>query len=324
MKKLFAFTVATCLALTGAIVHADDTYPQQTIRLVVPASPGGGADSIARLVSPGLSASLGQPVVVDNKAGASGTIAGNLVAKSKPNGYTLLMAQSTSIVIAPHIYEQLSYNTLKDLVPVTQVIRVPNILVVNPQLPAKTVAEFIALAKAKPGALNFGSAGIGSPSHVAGEMFDKQTNIQMMHVPYQGSGPAVIALLANQIQAMFAPISAVLPLIKSNKLRALGVTTIMRQTALPDIPTIAESGVPGFDINSWFGVFVPAGTPPEIIARLNRDIVQVLKDPRVVSAIAQQASQPVGNSPQEFSTLVRNENQQFAALIKEIGAQTMR
>jgi tripartite-type tricarboxylate transporter receptor subunit TctC len=207
---------------------------------------------------------------------------------------------------------------------VTQVIRVPNILVVNPQLPAKTVAEFIALAKAKPGALNFGSAGIGSPSHVAGEMFDKQTNIQMMHVPYQGSGPAVIALLANQIQAMFAPISAVLPLIKSNKLRALGVTTIMRQTALPDIPTIAESGVPGFDINSWFGVFVPAGTPPEIIARLNRDIVQVLKDPRVVSAIAQQASQPVGNSPQEFSTLVRNENQQFAALIKEIGAQTMR
>lgn len=324
MKKLFALTVATCLTLTGVTAHADDTYPQQTIRLVVPASPGGGADSIARLVSPGLSASLGQPVVVDNKAGASGTIAGGLVAKSKPNGYTLLMAQSTSIVIAPHIYEQLSYNTLKDLVPVTQVIRVPNILVVNPQVPAKTVAEFIALAKSKPGVLNFGSAGIGSPSHVAGEMFDKQTNIKMMHVPYQGSGPAVIALLANQIQAMFAPITAVLPLIKSNKLRALGVTTIARQSALPEIPTIAESGVPGFDINSWFGIFVPAGTPPDIIARLNRDIVQVLKDPRVASAIAQQASQPVGNTPQEFATLVHNENQQFATLIKDIGTQTLR
>jgi len=324
MKKLFALTMVTWMAVASGFAHADDTYPQQTIRLIVPASPGGGADSIARLINPGLTASLGQPVVVDNKAGASGTIAGALVAKSKPNGYTLLMAQSTSIVIAPHIYENLSYNTLKDLVPVTQVVRVPNILVINPQVPAKTVAEFIALAKAKPGVFNFGSAGIGSPSHVAGEMFDKQTNIQMMHVPYQGSGPAVVALLANQIQAMFAPITAVLPLIKSNKLRALGVTTADRQAALPDIPTIAESGVPGFDINSWFGVFVAAGTPPEIIARLNRDIVQVLKDPRVASAIAQQASQPVGNSPQEFATLVHNENQQFAKLIKELGAQTLR
>ncbi len=324
MKKLFALTLTTCLTLTGVTAHAEDTYPQQTIRLVVPASPGGAADAIARLVSPGLSASLGQPVVVDNKAGASGTIAGGLVAKSKPNGYTLLMAQSTSIVIAPHIYEQLSYNTLKDLVPVTQVVRVPNILVVNPQVPAKTVAEFIALAKTKPGVFNFGSAGIGSPSHVAGEMFDRQTKIQMMHIPYQGSGPAVIALLANQIQVMFAPITAVLPLIKSNKLRALGVTTIARQPALPDVPTIAESGVPGFDINSWFGVFAAAGTPPDIIARLNRDIVQVLKDPHVANAIALQASQPVGNSPQEFATLVRNENQQFATLIKEIGAQTLR
>lgn len=324
MKQLFALTMVTWMTVASGVAHADDTYPQQTIRLIVPASPGGGADSIARLINPGLTASLGQPVVVENKAGASGTIAGALVAKSKPNGYTLLMAQSTSIVIAPHIYEHLSYNTLKDLVPVTQVVRVPNILVINPQLPAKTVAEFIALAKTKPGVFNFGSAGIGSPSHVAGEMFDKQTNIQMLHVPYQGSGPAVVALLANQIQAMFAPITAVLPLIKSNKLRALGVTTADRQAALPDIPTIAESGVPGFDINSWFGVFVAAGTPPEIIARLNRDIVQALKDPRVASAIAQQASQPVGNSPQEFATLVHNENQQFATLIKELGTQTLR
>jgi tripartite-type tricarboxylate transporter receptor subunit TctC len=324
MRKLFALTMVAWMSAASIGAHADDKYPQQMIRLIVPASPGGGADSIARLINPGLTASLGQPVVVENKSGASGTIAGALVAKSKPNGYTLLMAQSTSIVIAPHIYEHLSYNTLKDLVPVTQVVRVPNILVINPQVPAKTVAEFIALAKTKPGAFNFGSAGIGSPSHVAGEMFDKQTNIQMLHVPYQGSGPAVVALLANQIHAMFAPITAVLPLIKSNRLRALGVTTADRQAALPEIPTIAESGVPGFDINSWFGVFVAAGTPPEIIARLNRDIVQVLKDPKVASAIAQQASQPVGNSPQEFATLVHNENQQFSKLIKELGTQTLR
>ncbi len=321
MKKLFALTVMAWLTVASVAVHADDTYPQQPIRLLVPASPGGAADFIARLVSPGLSASLGQSVVVENKAGASGTIAGGLVAKSKPNGYTLLMAQSTSIVIAPHIYPQLPYNTLKDLVPVTQVISVPNILVINPQVPAKTVAEFIALAKAKPGTFSFGSAGIGSPSHIAGEMFDKETKVQMVHVPYQGSGPAVTALLANQIQVMFAPITAVLPLIKANKLRALGVTTAARQTALPDLPTIAESGVPGFDISSWFGIFAAAHTPPEIIARLNRDIAQVLKDPRVASAIAQQASQPVGNSSQEFATLVRNEDQQFATLLKGIGTQ---
>lgn len=321
MKKLFALTMVAWMTVASMAARADDAYPQQTIRLVVPAAPGGGADFIARLMSPGLSASLGQSVVVENKAGASGTIAGGLVAKSKPNGYTLLMAQSTSIVIAPHIYQELPYNTLKDLIPVTQVISVPNILVVNPLTPAKTVAEFIALAKSKPGAFSFGSAGIGSPSHVAGEMFDKQTNVKMVHVPYQGSGPAVTALLANQIQVMFAPITAVLPIIKANKLRALGVTTAARQTALPDLPTIAESGVPGFDINSWFGIFVAARTPPEIVARLNRDIAQVLKDPRVASAIAQQASQVVGNSPQEFATLVRNEDQQFATLLKGIGTQ---
>jgi tripartite-type tricarboxylate transporter receptor subunit TctC len=321
MKKLFALTMVCLMTVACSIAYADDAYPQQPIRLIVPASPGGGADFIARLLSPVLSASLGQSVVVENKAGASGTIAAGLVAKSKPNGYTLLMAQSTSIVIAPHIYKQLSYDTLTDLAPVTQAISVPNILVVNPQVPAKTVAEFIALAKAKPGALSYGSAGIGSPSHLSGALFDKDTKAQMVHVPYQGSGPAVTALLANQIQAMFAPITAVLPLVRANRLRALGVTTAERLTALPDLPTIAESGLPGFAINSWFGVFVAAHTPPEIIARLNHDIAQALKDPRVAAAIAQQASQTVGNSPQAFAAMVRSEDQHFASIVKDVGVQ---
>jgi tripartite-type tricarboxylate transporter receptor subunit TctC len=321
MKKLFAVVMGVWLMALSAVAQADDPYPQQSIRLVVPAEPGGAADFIARLISPVLSASLGQAVVVENKSGASGTIAGNLVAKSKPNGYTLLMAQNTSIVIAPHLYKHLPYDTLKDLAPVSLVISVPNILVVNPNVPAKTVSEFIALAKAKPGSFSYGSAGIGSPSHIAGEMFDKDAGVQMLHVPYQGSAPAVTALLGNQIPAMFAPITAVLPLVRANQLRALGVTTAGRLPSLPNIPTIAESGVPGFDINSWFGLFAAANTPPEIIARLNRAVAEALKDPRVSAAIAKMASAPVGNSSAAFTALVRIEDQQYADLLKKIGPQ---
>jgi len=321
MKKLFAVVMGVWLMALSAVAQADDPYPQQSIRLVVPAEPGGAADFIARLISPVLSASLGQAVVVENKSGASGTIAGNLVAKSKPNGYTLLMAQNTSIVIAPHLYKHLPYDTLKDLAPVSLVISVPNILVVNPNVPAKTVSEFIALAKAKPGSFSYGSAGIGSPSHIAGEMFDKDAGVQMLHVPYQGSAPAVTALLGNQIPAMFAPITAVLPLVRANQLRALGVTTAGRLPSLPNIPTIAESGVPGFDINSWFGLFAAANTPPEIIARLNRAVAEALKDPRVSAAIAKMASAPVGNSSAAFTALVRTEDRQYADLLKKIGPQ---
>ncbi|CAN7795245.1 tripartite tricarboxylate transporter substrate binding protein [Caballeronia sp. LjRoot34] len=321
MKTLFVMAVGVWLMALGAVSQAEDAYPQQSIRLLVPAEPGGAADFIARLISPVLSANLGQAVVVENKSGASGTIAGNLVAKSKPNGYTLLMAQNTSIVIAPHIYKHLPYNTLKDLAPVTLVISVPNILVVNPNVPAKTVNEFIALAKAKPGTFSFGSAGIGSPSHIAGEMFDKDAGVQMLHVPYQGSAPAVTALLGNQIPVMFAPITAVLPLIKANQLRALGVTTAGRLPSLPNVPTIAESGVPGFDIGSWFGLFAPANTPPDVIARLNRAVAEALKDPRVSAAIAKMASAPVGNSSAAFAALVHTEDQQYADLLKKIGPQ---
>lgn len=320
MKRFFALAVGAWLLAMGAAAQADDAYPQRPVRLIVPASPGGGADFIARLVSPSLSKRLNQSVIVENKAGASGTIAAELVAKSKPNGYTLLMAQSTSIVIAPHIYPSLPYDTLKDLMPVSLVVRVPNILVVNPNVPAKTVAEFIALAKAKPGTMSFGSSGNGSPSHLAGALFDKDTGARMVHVPYKGAGPAVAALLGNQIQAMFAPITAVLPLVKANRLRALGVTSAARLAAAPEIPTIAESGLPGFDITSWFGIFAPAHTPPAIIARLNQDVVLALKDPRVADAIAKQASEPGGDSPKAFATFVRGEDARYAVLVKDVGA----
>jgi tripartite-type tricarboxylate transporter receptor subunit TctC len=320
MRRLLLLVMSAWLMLTGAAARADNTYPQHPIRLLVPAEPGGGADFIARLVSSSVPASLGQSVVVENKSGASGVIAGNLVAKSKPDGYTLLLAQSTSIVIAPHIYKNLPYDTLNDLVPVSLLVRVPNILVVNPQVNAKTVAEFIALAKAKPGALSYASSGYGAPSYLAGKMFEKAAGVAMVHVPYKGAGPAVSALLGNQIQAMFAPIDAVWPLVKAGKLRALGVTTAGRLTAAPDLPTLAESGLPGFEISSWFGIFAPAHTPPHIIARLNHDFALALKDPRVANAIVNQASEPVGDSPAEFAKFVRSENSKYIALVKNIGA----
>jgi tripartite-type tricarboxylate transporter receptor subunit TctC len=313
---------AVFLAVMGGAAHADSTYPQNAIRLLVPASPGGGADFIARLVSPALTASLGQSVVVENKSGASGTIAAGLVANSKPDGYTLLMAQSTSIVIVPHIYAHLPYDTMRDLAPVTLVVRVPNILVVNPKLPAKTVAEFIALAKAKPGTLSYGSSGNGSPSDLAGKIFDKDAGVTMVHVPYKGAGPAVSALLGDQIQVMFAPVTAVLPLVRAKQLRALGVTSTARLDAVPDVPTIAESGLPGFDVTSWFGIFAAAHTPPEIIARLNHDVVLALKDPRVASAIANQASEAVGDSSEAFAAFVRAEDNKYSAIVKGINAQS--
>jgi tripartite-type tricarboxylate transporter receptor subunit TctC len=321
MKILIALTIGVLLVVVSITAKAQDPYPQQSIRLLVPAEPGGAADFIARLISPVLSASLGQAVVVENKSGASGTIAGNLVAKSKPNGYTLLMAQNTSIVIAPHLYKHLPYDTLKDLQPVSLVISVPNILVVNPNVQANTVKDFIALAKAKPGAFSYGSAGIGSPSHIAGEMFDMDAGVQMAHVPYQGSAPAVTALLSNQIAAMFAPITAVMPLVRANQLRALGVTTATRVPSLPNAPTIAESGLPGFAISSWFGLFAPANTPPAIIARLNRAVADALKDARVRAAIANMASEPVGNSSDAFAALVKEEDRHYADLLKQISPQ---
>jgi tripartite-type tricarboxylate transporter receptor subunit TctC len=323
MRPIFIPAISVLLAVMwGGAAHAADAYPDRSIRLLVPASPGGGADFIARLLSPALTASLGQSVVVENRSGASGTIATGLVAGSQPNGYTLVMAQSTSIVIVPHIYTHLPYDTMTDLAPVTLAVRVPNILVVNPKLPAKTIAEFIALAKAKPGAISYGSSGNGSPSDLAGKIFDKDAGVTMVHVPYKGAGPAVSALLGDQIQAMFAPVTAVLPLVRSKQLRALGVTSASRLDAVPDIPTIAESGLAGFDVTSWFGIFAAAHTPPDIIARLNHDIVLALKDPRVASAIANQASEAVGDSPEAFAAFVRAEDNKYEAVVKGISAQT--
>lgn len=320
MIRRAALLLGACAMLAATAARADGGAQQQTIRMLIPAEAGGGADFIGRLISPRLSQILGQTVVVENKPGASGTIAGNTVARAKGDGATLVLAQSTSIVAAPHMYKQLAYDPLNDLAPITLVALVPNILVVNPKSGINSVADLIAHAKVKPNAVGYGSSGYGSPSHLAGKMFEKLAGVQMLHVPYKGAGPAITALLGGQIDAIFAPVTAVMPLVKTNQLRVLGVTTAQRLAMLPDVPTIAESGLPGFDINSWFGLFAPADTPPAVIARLNDAVAQTLKDPKIAQAFDTQAAEPVGNTTDAFVAFLKVENQKTIQLIANTDA----
>lgn len=308
---------ASMATVAGSVLAAD--YPERPIRLLVPAAPGGGADFVARILGVKLTEAMGQTVVVDNRAGASGTIAADNAAKSMPDGYTLLMGQSTSVVIAPHLYKKLGYDTLRDLAPVTLVAQVPNILVVHPSVPAKSVNEFIALAKAQPDLLNFGSSGNGAPSHLAGEMFKSATGVKMVHVPYKGAGLAVNGLLAGEIQVMFAPIVAVLPQVKAGRLRALAVTSATRSAAAPELPTLAESGLPGYEISSWFGLFAPANTPPAVIDRLYRETAKALQSADVRERFAKEGAEPVGSSPADFTGYVRSEFVKYTRIVKDSG-----
>ena len=306
-------------ALAGTVQAQANDYPAKPIRLVVPAAPGGGADFLARIVGVKLGELVGQSVVVENRAGASGTIAADGTAKSAGDGYTVLMGQSTSIVIAPQLYPKLPYDTLRDLKPVTLVAEVPNVMVVHPSVPANTVKELIALAKAKPETLNFGSSGNGAPSHLAGEMFKSATGTRLVHVPYKGAGPAVNALIAGEIQVMFAPIVAVLPQVKAGRLRALGVTSAKRSAAAPGLPTLAETGLTGYEISSWFGLFVPASTPAAVVDKLFKETSRVLKSPDVLERFAKEGAEPVGSTPADFNNYVRTEFVKYNKVIKDNG-----
>jgi tripartite-type tricarboxylate transporter receptor subunit TctC len=319
MKWLIAGTCAlSLLALAGQPAQAQTgAYPNKPVRLIVPASPGGGADFLARIVSTRLQEQTGQSFVVDNRSGASGTIAADATAKSAPDGYTVLLGQSTSIAVAPHLYPKLPYDTLRDLRAVTLVAEVPNILVVHPGLGVNTVKELIALAKAKPGTLNFGSAGNGAPSHLAGEMFKGAAGVTMTHVPYKGAGPAVNDLLAGQIQVMFAPMVAVLPQVKAGRLKALAVTSAKRSQAVPELPTLAESGLDGFAIVSWFGFFVPVATPQAVVDRLHAETLKALKNPETIERFAKEGAVPEGSTPAEFLVYVQQEYARYAKVVKD-------
>jgi tripartite-type tricarboxylate transporter receptor subunit TctC len=290
----------------GGPVLADD-YPTHPIRLIVPFAAGGAADSVARIVGKRVGDALGQTVVVEDRGGGGGIIGTEIVRNSDADGYTLLLGQSGPISINPGIYPKLPYDPEKDFVPISMTTAYPYVLVVNPSLGVKTVAELVALARSKPGQLNYGTAGVGASNHLLTELFDGKAGIKMTHIPYRGTSLAVADLISGQVQVVFAdPVSA-LAQVRAGTLTALAVTSKDRSPVAPDLPTIAESGYPGFDAIAWHGILAPAGTPPAIIDRLHAEIVKALKDPETIKLIEAQAIQVVGNTPQAFAGFIKQD-----------------
>ena len=315
MKRLLL-----AIALAVPLWAGAEAYPSKPIRFVVPYPPGGPLDTVARLVGQRVSESVKQPVLVENKPGAGGNIGADQVAKAAPDGYTLLMGAVATHAINPALYSGIPYDAQKDFIPVTQIASTPNVLVVNPSLPVHTVQEFIAYAKAHPGELNFGSGSTGSAGHLAGELFKSMAGVQMTHVPYKGAAPAMTDLIGGRLQLMFDNLASSLVQIKAGKVRALAVTTAKRTELAPELPTIAESGLSGFDINTWFGLFVPAGTPPAIVERLHGEFVKALEAPEVRSKMLALGAEPVGSTPGEFAQYIRSEAVKYAKLVKASGA----
>jgi tripartite-type tricarboxylate transporter receptor subunit TctC len=313
---VLAAILAASAALTASTAHADD-YPSRPIKLIVPYAAGGGADSVARIVAKRVSETIGQPIVIENRTGAGSIIGTEAVQRAEPDGYTLLLGQSGPISINPAIYKNLRYDPVKDFAPVTMTTAYPYILVVNPKLPAKTLQEFVALSTGKPGEFNYGTTGIGAANHLVSELFNGKTGLTMTHIPYRGTALAVTDLIAGQVNMVFAdPISA-LAHIQAGTLRALAVTSKERSPVAPDVPTIAESGYPGFDAIGWHGILAPAKTPPAIIKKLNDEFVKALKDPETKALLEKQAMQAVGNSPEDFAVFIG----QDIAIWKEVATQ---
>jgi tripartite-type tricarboxylate transporter receptor subunit TctC len=311
--------VAALPAVAAGSAIAQTSYPDKPIRIIVGFAAAGPADLTARVIGEKFTDAWGQPVVIENVTGAGANIAGDRVAKAAPDGYTLLLASLAQLTINPALYDRMPYDTVKDVVPVTQAVFTPNILAVNNDVPAKTVAELVALARAQPGKLTFGSAGVGTSQHLAGELFKSMAHVDMQHVPYRGAAPVITDLLGGRISMFFGNVTAVLPQVQDGKLRGLAVTSLKRIAAAPDLPTLAESGFPGFDATASFGLVAPAGTPPAIIDKLNRETVRILASPDVRKRFAELGSEVIGNSPAEFSAVIKAEIPQWAKLIKDAG-----
>jgi tripartite-type tricarboxylate transporter receptor subunit TctC len=312
--------VVVIAAAAGTAMGQAPSYPARPIRLVVPFPPGGATDILARDVAQKLTEAWGQSVVVDNRPGAGGNIGSELVAKALPDGYTLLMGTVGTHAINASLYAKMPFDHIKDFAPVILVAGVPNVLVVNPALPVNSVAELITYAKANPGKLNFASSGNGTSIHLSGELFKVMAGVQMTHVPYKGSAPAVADLISGQVQLMFDNLPPSLPQIKAGKLRALAVTSTARAPALPEVPTMAEAGLPGFEASSWFGVLAPAGTPPAIIAKLNGEIGKWLATPEAKEQLSKQGAAAAGGSPEDFAKHIAAETTKWAKVVKESGA----
>jgi tripartite-type tricarboxylate transporter receptor subunit TctC len=312
-------------ALVGALMltagQANAAWPENAVRWIVGYPPGSGTDIVARLIGQRLSVSLGQPVVIENKPGAGASIAMETVAKAPPDGYTIGMADTGPLAINPALYKSLGYDPVASFTPITLLANLPFVLVVHPSLPVHSVAELIAYAKSKPGTINYASVGNGSSVHLATELFKQMAGIDLVHIAYKGSAPALQDLIAGQVSVMFVNLLSVRPALAGNQLRALGVSSATRLTALPDVPTVAEAGVPGYAYVSWFGMVAPAKTPPDIIARLHADAVAILAEPALRKQLIEQGGvEPVGSTPDSFATTIRDDLARYPELVKRVGA----
>jgi tripartite-type tricarboxylate transporter receptor subunit TctC len=316
---LAACSVSACAAAGIAPVNASP-YPNKPIRLIVPSTPGGAPDIMARAVGQKLSESLGQPVVVDNRSGAGGIIGSEAVAKAAADGYTLIMANAGSHAVNASLYSKLPYDPINDFAPVALVSSAPNILIVHPSLPVNSVKALIGLARAKPGQLEFGSGGNGSTAHLSGEMFKMMANVAIVHVPYKGAPAAVIGVMSGQVTMAFPNIPPALPQVRAGKLKALAVTTAKRSTAVPELPTVAESGLPGYEATAWFGVLAPAGTPRAIIARLNSAVVAAVHAPDMRQRLLLEGAEALGSSPEDFAKVIKDDIAKWAKVVKVSGA----
>jgi tripartite-type tricarboxylate transporter receptor subunit TctC len=320
MGPSFRIAIAAALALLlPPCALGQDAFPAKPVRIIVPFAAGGVADLLPRIVGEKLTQKWSQPVVVENKVGAAGNIGMAEGARATPDGYTLLLAPAGNLTVSPKLFPNLPFDTYRDLTPVTLLAQSPNVLVVHPSVPAKTFRELVAHAKANPGKLNFASPGEGSGAHLAGELLNIEAGIKAVHVPYKGIAPAVNDLLGGQVQMMFAGISTVIQHVKSGKLVALAIASPKRNPQLPDVPTVAESGLPGFDVTSWYGIVVRSGTPPALVQKIQRDMAEALQSIEVKEKLGALGLEPVGNTPAEFDALIKAETKKWGDIVEKAG-----
>jgi len=313
LKSIALASVAVAMAGPAAAQQ----YPAKPIRMIIGFPPGGGTDIIGRIVGMRLSQTLGQQILPDNRGGASGQIAAELTAKAPPDGYTVMMAHITAMSILPSLYPKLPYDPVRDFAPVTLVATSPNVVIVHPSLPVRSIKELIALAKARPGQIHYESSGIGTVQHLAGELFKLQAKVNLLHIPYKGAGPAIIDIVAGHVQLGFDVVPVVGPQVKAGKLRALGVTSAKRSALFPDLPTVTESGVADFDMSTWWGLVAPAAMNKGNIARLHSETVKVLRQKDITGRIAEQGAEVVGNTPAEFASFIGAERVKYARIVKD-------
>jgi tripartite-type tricarboxylate transporter receptor subunit TctC len=307
--------VAACTMLLAPALSAQ-TYPAKTIRVVVAFAPGGGTDILARAIAQRLTETWGQPVVVDNRPGASGNIGTEIVARAAPDGYTLLATSSGPFVISPSVFAKLPYDTVTDFAPVTLGVTYAYLLVAHPSVPARTVKELVALARSRPGRLTCGSGGVATPPHLITELFNLMAGVKIMHIPYKGTGAALIDVLGGHVDLLFGNLPSQLPHVRSGKLRAIGISTASRSDLLPAVPTIGEAGVPGFEANAWMGWFAPAGTPREIVAKLQGQIAAIMREPEMKQRLVSEGAEPAGGTPEQFAEFLKTDRAKWSKVIQ--------